>query len=212
MIGIESLAVILAAVGRRRKEEKAVEGLGFEPICDMQTPAVPAMTEELWSEVGSDVSELCVDLLSFARFNKYMRLAGMAANQVGLKGERVMLDVCFVNTSGSDFRGCWVTALCPEIVSRSGGSTSSREGCLTWPGKYIAAERHDHVVVRYRDLSWKECEFEASGFEAKVWQHEVNHLRGVEERIHFSGEFRGVGVNDPCPCGSGKKLKKCCGR
>lgn len=35
---------------------------------------------------------------------------------------------------------------------------------------------------------------------------------GEEEALTSAEEFRGVGRNDPCPCGSGKKFKKCCGR
>jgi preprotein translocase subunit SecA len=31
------------------------------------------------------------------------------------------------------------------------------------------------------------------------------------QRAEPSPEFRGVGRNDPCPCGSGKKFKKCHG-
>ncbi len=26
----------------------------------------------------------------------------------------------------------------------------------------------------------------------------------------YENPFKGVGRNDPCPCGSGKKFKKCC--
>ncbi|MEN9343578.1 MAG: motif [Chlamydiota bacterium] len=39
----------------------------------------------------------------------------------------------------------------------------------------------------------------------------------IEEEVYYELTFFGrftvenVGRNDPCPCGSGKKLKKCCG-
>jgi peptide deformylase len=146
-----------------------------------------------------------------------MRLAGMASNQVGVDGERVMLNACFIDTNvnvghGDPFGDKWVVALNPEIVSLSGFSAQSREGCLTWPGKFIDATRKDEVVVRYRDLMWNEHIHEAEGFEAKVWQHEINHLLGVAEVVRSEEDLRAARPNDPCPCGSGRKFKKCCGR
>ena len=33
-----------------------------------------------------------------------------------------------------------------------------------------------------------------------------------EVQVTFHREFPKVGRNDPCPCGSGKKYKKCCGK
>ncbi len=32
----------------------------------------------------------------------------------------------------------------------------------------------------------------------------------TEALIAYSDSFKGVGRNDPCPCGSSKKFKKCC--
>ena len=37
-----------------------------------------------------------------------------------------------------------------------------------------------------------------------------NHLAFAETPQPFADPFKGVGRNDPCPCGSGKKFKKCC--
>jgi uncharacterized protein len=37
-----------------------------------------------------------------------------------------------------------------------------------------------------------------------------NHLAFADTPQPFADPFKGVGRNDPCPCGSGKKFKKCC--
>ena len=58
-------------------------------------------------------------------------------------------------------------------------------------------------------------------YQAQVWQHEVDHLDGIEETL--VGEVykrieEKVRRNDPCPCGNKdengnvKKSKKCCGK
>lgn len=38
----------------------------------------------------------------------------------------------------------------------------------------------------------------------------LEHRKAVMEKMRFMEEHKGVGRNDPCPCGSGKKFKKCC--
>ena len=55
----------------------------------------------------------------------------------------------------------------------------------------------------------------------ELMQHEVSSFRRVDGRWLYSGgevsakqpprEVVKIGRNDPCPCGSGKKYKKCCG-
>ena len=53
------------------------------------------------------------------------------------------------------------------------------EGCLSIPGVSVDIERPVHVRVRARDEQGDECLVEASGLEARVIQHEVDHLDGV---------------------------------
>jgi len=51
--------------------------------------------------------------------------------------------------------------------------------------------------------------------EAICVQHEIDHLNGItiHDRENKSKPIiseKKIGRNDPCPCGSGKKYKKCC--
>lgn len=48
-------------------------------------------------------------------------------------------------------------------------------------------------------------------FTSTLKPKEIDHLiNGVQEP--YINPYKGIGRNDPCPCGSGKKYKKCCGR
>lgn len=48
-------------------------------------------------------------------------------------------------------------------------------------------------------------------FTSTLKPKEIDHLiNGVQEP--YINPYKGIGRNDPCPCGSGKKFKKCCGR
>jgi peptide deformylase len=53
------------------------------------------------------------------------------------------------------------------------------EGCLSLPGVLVEVDRPVHVRVRGRDEHGDEILIEASGLEARVIQHEMDHLDGV---------------------------------
>jgi peptide deformylase len=67
----------------------------------------------------------------------------------------------------------------PEIEWRSGELETADEGCLSLPGVLVEVERHVHVRVRGRDERGDALTIEASGLEARVIQHEIDHLDGV---------------------------------
>ena len=58
-----------------------------------------------------------------------------------------------------------------------------KEGCLTWLGRTILAERYPQIKVRYYNLKGQHIEREISGIEAQIFQHEYKHLMGVAEVI-----------------------------
>ena len=67
----------------------------------------------------------------------------------------------------------------PEIEWHSGDEEPAEEGCLSIPGIAVDVERPVHVRVRAQDESGAERLVEASGLEARVIQHEIDHLDGV---------------------------------
>ena len=67
----------------------------------------------------------------------------------------------------------------PEIEWSSEDEEEAEEGCLSIPGIQIDVERSVHVRVRGRDEHGEERLVEASGLEARVIQHEIDHLDGV---------------------------------
>jgi peptide deformylase len=67
----------------------------------------------------------------------------------------------------------------PEIEWLSDELAIAEEGCLSLPGVALDVERALHARVRGRDVRGEEMLLEASGLEARVLQHEVDHLNGV---------------------------------
>jgi peptide deformylase len=67
----------------------------------------------------------------------------------------------------------------PEIEWASDEREGSDEGCLSIPGMMVDVERPLHVRVRAQDEQGAPRSVEASGLEARVIQHELDHLDGV---------------------------------
>jgi len=178
-------------------------------ILNEQTPALqPMIAPERWI---SENTELLKQFLDYAKNRG--DAAGLAANQMSVDGERLPHRF-FAMMSGDK----WRLVIDPHIMERRGEPVKKYEGCLTWPGKKIIAERHPALTASYFTIDGEYVQAEDfTDFDAQVFQHEYDHLEGVKETLidadyrTFRREEPKVGRNDPCPCGSGKKYKKCCG-
>jgi peptide deformylase len=180
----------------------------FEIIPNEQTPKVQEIADiKLYLKMHGPYLQEFLESC-YTRYNA----AGLACNQVSLNGDRFMVRAFAYRDS---FDKLWRLAVNPIIEEYIGMKEIKCEGCLTWKGKVIVAERSRAVKVSYVDLQGNAHLNEIyKGFMAQVWQHEVNHLNGMAERIEES-EFLepkqlDVQRNDKCPCGSGKKYKHCC--
>jgi peptide deformylase len=67
----------------------------------------------------------------------------------------------------------------PEIEWRSDDFVTAEEGCLSLPGVVVDVDRPLHVRAKAVDVHGEPLSIEASGLEARVIQHEVDHLDGV---------------------------------
>ncbi|MAZ67487.1 peptide deformylase [bacterium] len=72
------------------------------------------------------------------------------------------------------------TFINPEVVKVSKKIKTGDEGCLSIPGKYgTRVDRYDKITIRYFDEFGERHERGASGFLARVFQHEIDHLNGI---------------------------------
>ncbi|MGH2914475.1 MAG: peptide deformylase [Solirubrobacteraceae bacterium] len=96
---------------------------------------------------------------------------GLAANQVGVL-HRVL--VYRVQQDSP------VAALVNPVIEWTGSELETlEEGCLSLPSVHVDVERAVHIVVSARDEHGEPITVEASGLEARVIQHEIDHLDGV---------------------------------
>lgn len=67
----------------------------------------------------------------------------------------------------------------PKIISKSLRLIESEEGCLSVPEVFGVVKRHKSVKIRALDRQGEKIQLKASGFEAIVFQHEIDHLDGI---------------------------------
>jgi len=67
----------------------------------------------------------------------------------------------------------------PELEWSGKEKEWMEEGCLSLPRVHVEVERPIHVRVRAQDAAGEPVTIEASGLEARVIQHEMDHLDGV---------------------------------
>lgn len=94
---------------------------------------------------------------------------GLAAPQVGVLERVLVYDV------GDDPQ----VLVNPELEVLSDQRETADEGCLSVPGVTMPVERATRVRVRARDARGAAVDLVAEGLEARVIQHEVDHLDGV---------------------------------
>jgi peptide deformylase len=99
---------------------------------------------------------------------------GLAANQVGLPF-RVFIMNPTADRAVTEAESVFLN---PEIVHRK-GSVEGEEGCLSLPQLYGQVRRAEHIVISAFDLDGQEFEMDLTELEARVAQHETDHLDGI---------------------------------
>lgn len=92
----------------------------------------------------------------------------LAAPQIGVQKQVVVWDL-----------GDEPLAIVNPQIIESDGEWVYDEGCLSIPGLYVEMLRPKTVLVRGIGIDGNEIEIEADELEARMFQHEIDHLQGV---------------------------------
>ncbi len=184
-----------------------------------ENPLINKKLKEVSVEEGRTIATELFQIL-----NKRGDGIGLAANQVGIDAQVAVVNVIEP-----------LVLINPKIIHKE-HPIDYFEGCLSYPKKGTPTKRYRDIIIQTAQSesgwyfsgadslqnvrgSWeeknKEDEQERRILESICVQHEIDHLNGItiHDRENKSKPIvsqKKVGRNDPCPCGSGKKYKKCC--
>ncbi len=104
----------------------------------------------------------------------YAAGAGLAANQIG-----ILKQIVTVNIIDKKKKLIKKYALFnPKILSYSKNTVVMEEGCLSLPEQFAEIERPEGIKIEYINEKNKLISKNISGYEARVLQHEIDHLSG----------------------------------
>jgi peptide deformylase len=101
--------------------------------------------------------------------------AALAAVQIGQLFRVIVVRNDFEDKEEKSF-GVFIN---PEIVKREGEPEEAMEGCLSVPDLYGKVLRYPKIKVKALNLKGQPVRLTATGFLARVFQHEIDHTEGV---------------------------------
>ena len=99
---------------------------------------------------------------------------GLAANQIGILKQIVTIFFIDQNTN----KKFEYNLFNPKILSYSNKTVVMEEGCLSMPEQFAEIERPDGIFIEYIDDNNKKITKDVKGTEARILQHEIDHLSG----------------------------------
>ena len=183
-------------------------------------PVIQRKLKEVSVEEGFEIATELFNIL-----NERKDGIGLAANQVGIDAA-----VAVVNVREP-------LILINPVIKEQWDEIDYYEGCLSYPKRGVHTKRYRNIIIHteQEESDWyfsgtesgaegkgtwesegKKQDTELRLLEAVCVQHEIDHLNGMRilDRILDTTirVEKKPGRNEPCPCQSGKKYKKCCER
>jgi peptide deformylase len=181
-------------------------------------PVINKKLRKVPVDEGLKIAEELLNILS-----KRKDSIGLAANQVGY-------DVCVAVVNIRE-----PLILINPVIKEQWDEIGYYEGCLSFPEKGVHTKRYKNIIIHteQEESDWYFSGAEIPGEGKGTWeeqgrkqdqeerilesvcvQHEIDHLNGmtIMDREYKREPLKvgtKIGRNKPCPCGSGKKYKKC---
>ena len=99
---------------------------------------------------------------------------GLAANQVGILKQIITINF----EDNENNKKANYILFNPKIIEYSQETVVMEEGCLSLPEQYADVERPKDIVLEYINENNKTIKKQIDGYEARILQHEIDHLSG----------------------------------
>lgn len=132
------------------------------PMLRKKVTPVTAITDELL-QLADDMIDLVME----------RKALGLAGNQIG---QDVRVFVGMIEEKGTHYARVFFN---PEVIVASEEEATFEEGCLSIPKFFESFKRPKTITLRYIDESGETCEEEFTGMNARLVQHETDHLNGI---------------------------------
>lgn len=105
---------------------------------------------------------------------------GLAAPQIGMSIRVFLIDTLQLNDKKEkDVTGFKKVFINAEILEETGKAWEYEEGCLSIPDVRGDVSRLEQITIKYQDENFKTFTETFSGIDARVIQHEYDHIEGI---------------------------------
>lgn len=146
------------------------------PIVTYNDPILKESTKPI-SENSDELQKLIDDM-----FDTMYEASGvgLAAPQIGKSIQLFVMDADAITEEIDDEEDVGpIVFINPEIVGKDDETVKMEEGCLSIPEVRDEVSRPKSITVSYKDRDFQDQRMKASGWLARVIQHEYDHLQGV---------------------------------
>lgn len=149
--------------------------MAVRPICITGEPVLHSTAAEV-EVIDDDVRALVHDMFETMAAAPGV---GLAAPQIGVDARIFVFD--WTDEDDVHWRGVAINPellVSPPPIDEADDDLDS-EGCLSVPGERFPLRRSERALLRATDLDGEPYEIDATGWLARIFQHEFDHLEGV---------------------------------
>lgn len=150
------------------------------PIVAYGHPVLKKLAQDIDKE-ETDVQQLAEDM--FETMHNAQGI-GLAAPQIGKSLRMFIADASPLEDEEiGDWKQVFIN---PEIIEEDGDEWAFEEGCLSIPTIREDVIRPEKLKIQYFDENWEEHTEEFDGMQARIIQHEYDHIEGILFTDHLS--------------------------
>jgi len=131
------------------------------------------------AEIDQDYPELETLIANMWETMYNAQGVGLAAHQIGLSIRLFMIDTEQVMEEGGEEKGLKKVFINAYKIEEGGDPWDYEEGCLSIPDIRADVKRPAQIKLRYQDENFEEHEEIFTGINARVIQHEYDHVEGI---------------------------------
>ncbi len=136
-------------------------------------------------EVEADIEKMLLVALGEQKDLSKPLLVGLAAPQIGISRRIVLVDV---KANGKGVVGDLRVYINPEIIWKSDEKVDWYEGCYSTDQVCGIVSRPNRIKIKALTMEGKAVEEKYEGYTARIFQHEIDHLNGVEFVSHITDD------------------------
>ncbi len=144
------------------------------PVDEIMSKDTKASTEEMLKAAFGEQMDLAKPLL-----------VGLAAPQIGISKRIILVDV---KADGKGTVGDLRVYINPEILNASDDESEWYEGCFSTDRVCGIVSRPNKIKIKAYNEDGEMVEEEYSGYTARIFQHEIDHLNGKEFVSHITDD------------------------